>query len=151
MSCDSNTIYTEFASVDGSWNKQDTLAFDFAAPDTTEVYNMYVNLRNNEEYAYSNLYLIVALNYPDGKVDSDTLLYEMAKPNGEWLGKGFSSIKESKLWYKGYDEPFTFSQSGDYTVEVTHAMRNNGSINGVIDLKGITDVGVSVEKANQTN
>ncbi|GLB54134.1 gliding motility lipoprotein GldH [Neptunitalea chrysea] len=146
VSCDKNTVYTEFKSVDGNWSKNDTVSFAFTAPDTVNAYNMYVNLRNNEEYAYSNLYLIVELNYPNGKVDSDTLQYEMAKPDGEWLGKGFSSVKENKLWYKGYKEKFSFTQGGDYTVDILHAMRVNGSINGVLDLDGVTDVGVSIEK-----
>lgn len=142
-SCDKKTVFTGFKTTNGNWAKTDTVSFKFKEPDTLNAYNLFINLRNNDEYAYSNLYLIVELGYPDGKVDSDTLQYAMAKPNGEWLGTGFSSVKENKLWYK---KAFRFSQSGTYTIDVLQAMRKNGSINGVIDLEGITDVGVSVEK-----
>ena len=79
---------------------------------------MYVNLRNNNAYKYNNLFLIIAINYPNGKVEKDTLEYKMAAPNGEFLGTGFSDIKENKLWYKGFEQPFKFSEKGEYTVNV---------------------------------
>lgn len=143
VSCDKKTVFTQFKSTGGIWAKTDTVSISLKEPDTINAYNMFINLRNNEDYAYSNLYLIVELNYPDGKVDSDTLQYLMTKPNGEWLGSGFSSVKENKLWYK---KAFRFPQSGNYKVEVLQAMRKNGSINGITDLEGVTDVGLSVEE-----
>lgn len=149
LSCDKTKVFSKFESVDGAWDKTDTLSFTFHEPDTVNAYNMFINLRNDETYEFSNLYLIVEMNYPDGKVDSDTLQYEMAAPDGAWLGEGFSSVKESKLWYKGYKEPFVFPQDGEYKVDVLQAMRKNGSINGVIALEGITDVGISVEKTSK--
>ena len=33
------------------------------------------------------------MNFPHGKTIKDTLEYQMAKPNGEFLGKGFSRCK----------------------------------------------------------
>ena len=70
----------------------------------------------------------------------------MAAPNGELLGKGFSDVKESKLWYKGYENDFIFSEKGVYKVNVQHAMRKNGEIEGVQNLEGITEVGFRIEK-----
>jgi gliding motility-associated lipoprotein GldH len=60
------------------------------------------------------------------------------------LGKGNGSIKESKLWYK---ENIVFSTSGVYTIEVSQAMRKNGNVSGIINLEGITDVGIEVTKS----
>ena len=85
------------------------------------------------------------MNYPHGKTVKDTLEYKMAKPNGEFLGSGFSSIKENKLWYK---EGFVFSETGEYQIKIQHAMRENGKVNGIVDLEGITDVGFRVENIN---
>ena len=70
----------------------------------------------------------------------------MALPNGQWLGKGYGSIKENKLWYK---ENIVFPSSGVYTLQISHAMRKNGNIEGIVDLEGITDVGFQIEKSNQ--
>lgn len=89
--------------------------------------------------------MIVEMVYPHGKTVKDTLEYQMAKPNGELLGKGFTDIKENKLWYKGYEKPFVFEEKGEYNINIQHAMRNNGDINGVDKLDGITDVGFRIE------
>ncbi len=110
---------------------------------------MYVNLRNTNAYKFSNLFLIVELNYPNGKAVKDTLEYKMAAPNGELLGSGFSDLKENKLWFRGYKDPFKFNEEGDYQVNIQHAMRNNGDVDGVENLEGITDIGFRVEKAQK--
>ena len=67
----------------------------------------------------------------------------MTTPRGEWLGTGFSEIKENKLWYK---EQYRFNEEGEYKVSIEHAIRKNGDTNGVAELKGITDVGFRIEK-----
>lgn len=150
VSCDSNRVFDEYKSVSGEWDKDNIVAFKVTPPDTTNAYNLYVNLRNTEDYKFSNLRLIVALNYPNGKIQKDTLEYKMANPDGTFLGTGFTDVKESKLWYKGYKEPFVFDETGDYIINVQHAMRENGSINGIDKLEGITDVGFRIEHS-QTN
>ena len=73
----------------------------------------------------------------------------MAAPNGELLGSGFTDIKENKLWYRGYESAFRFSEEGNYEVNIRHAMRKNGKVKGVENLEGITDVGFRVEHAQK--
>lgn len=148
-SCDSKAVYDEYQSVPNKWHKDSVASFNFKAPDTLKNYNLYVNLRNTNDYKFSNLFLIVELNYPNGKAVKDTLEYKMAAPNGELLGTGFSDIKENKLWYRGYKSPFKFSETGDYNVNIQHAMRKNGDVNGVVNLEGITDIGFRVENAQE--
>ncbi|NER13191.1 gliding motility lipoprotein GldH [Leptobacterium flavescens] len=141
-SCDSKSVFSEYQSVSNGWDKDQELNFSFPAPDTINNYNIFINLRNNEDYKFSNLFLIVKMNFPDGNIVSDTLEYEMAKPNGEWLGKGFTSLKESKLWYK---ENIIFPNSGTYNVQIAHAMRINGTVEGLNSLEGVKDVGIKIE------
>ncbi|APY08537.1 gliding motility lipoprotein GldH [Winogradskyella sp. J14-2] len=146
-SCDSKAVFDAYKSVPSKWHKDSITTFNFKAPDTTNYYNLYVNLRNNNDYAFSNLFLIVELNYPNGKAIKDTLEYKMAAPNGELLGSGFTDIKENKLWYRGYKAPFKFAEEGYYNINIQHAMRKNGEVNGVENLEGITDIGFRVESA----
>lgn len=145
--CDSNAVFDDYESVPNQWHKDSVASFNFKAPDTIKPYHLYVNLRNTNTYKFSNLFLIVELNYPNGKTVKDTLEYKMAAPNGELLGTGFSDIKENKLWFRGFKEPFKFSEEGDYVVNIQHAMRLNGEVNGIENLEGITDVGFRVEQA----
>ncbi|WP_179353429.1 gliding motility lipoprotein GldH [Winogradskyella vidalii] len=148
-SCDSNAVFDQYNPVPNQWHKDSISQFNFQAPDTLENYNLYVNLRNTNAYKFSNLFLIVELNYPNGKAVKDTLEYRMAAPNGELLGTGFSDVKENKLWFRGYKEPFKFDEEGNYLVNIQHAMRNNGDVNGVENLEGITDIGFRVEQAQK--
>src|SRR5690606_24464487 len=118
------------------------VSLQFTAPDTVNTYNLFINLRNNSDYQFSNLFLITQMNFPNGKVISDTLEYQMATPSGEWLGTGFGDLKENKLWYK---ESIRFSEAGEYVIDIQHAMRQSGETEGIGELEGITDVGFRIE------
>ncbi len=147
VSCNNDKVFMEYTPVqNGLWNIDQKISFTLTAPDTVNTYNAFLNIRNDDQYEFSNLFLIVNLKFPDGNTVVDTLEYEMAKPNGEWLGKGMTSVKESKLWYK---ENIQFPSSGDYKVTIEQAMRKNGVVDGVEALKGITDVGFEVEKSHK--
>ena len=143
IACDSKTAFSEYKSIKNSWKKDEKIQFTFQPKDTINSYDIFINIRNDENYPFSNLFLIAEINFPNGKTIIDTLTYQMAKPNGEWLGKGLTSIKENKLWYK---ENIIFSNFGSYTISIEHAMRKNGEVEGVQNLTGITDVGISVER-----
>ena len=145
FSCNTELVKSEFRATDsGAWNKDNTIAFSFSEMDTVQRYNMFINVRNDATFAYSNLFLIAELEFPTGETVKDTLQYEMALPDGTWLGKGYGSIKENKLWYK---ENIVFPTSGVYNVRISQAMRKNGSVNGVVNLEGITDVGFEIERS----
>jgi len=143
LSCDSKRVYDEYKSVSSQWDKDSIISFKVSPPDSINAYNVFVNLRNTNDYKYSNLFLIVSTKFPNGKVIKDTLEYRMAQPNGEFLGTGFSDVKENKLWYK---ENIVFKESGEYQFDIQHAMRENGKVQGVENLEGVTDVGLRVEK-----
>ena len=140
-SCDEKRVYDEYKSV-RSWHQDSLIQFDLGVLDTTKAYNLFIKVRNNNDYAYSNLFLITEIQFPEGKVISDTLEYEMAKPNGEWLGEGFGDVKESKLWYK---QNVKFEETGNYFLKIKQAMRKNGEEKGIEELNGITHMGFRIE------
>lgn len=146
VSCDSKSVFDEYKSVPNVWNKNEVLSFNVKVPDSIQPYNLFVNLRNTNDYKYSNLFLIIEMNFPKGKVLRDTLEYRMAKPTGELLGTGLTSIKENKLWYK---ESVIFNESGEYKVNIQHAMRTNGEVKGIANLEGITDIGFRIENTKE--
>lgn len=147
VSCSEGLVKSDFqATNSGSWAKDDIVEFTFSEMDTVQKHDMFINVRNDNSFSYNNLFLIAQLNFPDGEIVTDTLEYEMALPDGTWLGKGYGSIKENKLWYK---ENIVFSTSGVYTLRLAHAMRKNGNVNGVENLEGITDVGFEIIKSNK--
>lgn len=145
-SCDANRVYDAYESVPNQWHKDSVISFNIKPPDSINPYNLFINLRNTNDYKYNNLFLIVEMVFPHGKTIKDTLEYKMAEPSGKLLGTGFGDIKENKLWYK---EQVIFEESGDYLVNIKHAMRENGKVSGVVNLEGVTDVGFRIEALQQ--
>ncbi len=146
VSCDTGVVVSKTKSLSGVWNKEDVVIFEIPQLDSTKKYNAFLHIRNSNEYKYNNLFLIVSMNFPHGKTVTDTLEYRMANPDGTWLGEGIGSIKENKFWYK---EDVSFFEDGVYTISIAQAVRNNGEVDGVTNLAGITDVGFSLEEALQ--
>ena len=141
FSCDEKRVFDEYKSVGSSWHKDSIVSFDLPQLDSTKRYNLFLNLRNNNNYPFNNLFLIVSLELPNGFTKVDTLEYQMANPDGTLLGDGFTDLKESKLFYK---EKVKFR--GKYKVHIKQAVRENGKIQGLKELEGITEVGFRIEK-----
>jgi gliding motility-associated lipoprotein GldH len=141
FSCDKERVFDEYKSVGNAWHKDSIVSFNLPELDSTKRYNLFINLRDNNNYQYNNLFLIVALEKANGFTKVDTLEYQMADVDGTLLGNGFSDIKESKLYYK---ENVAFK--GKYKVHIKQAVRETGKIPGVIALDGITEIGLRIEK-----
>lgn len=141
FSCDKKRVFDEYKSVGSAWHKDSIISFDLPVLDSTKKYNLFVNVRDNNNYPFNNLFLIVSMEMPNGFTKVDTLEYQMAEPDGTLLGNGFSDIKESKLYYK---EDVKFR--GKYKVHIKQAVRQSGKIPGVEALQGITDVGFRIEQ-----
>ncbi|CAH0337515.1 Gliding motility lipoprotein GldH [Flavobacterium sp. CECT 9288] len=141
VSCDKKRSFDEYHSVGNAWHKDSTVTFSVPILDSTQRYNLFVNLRANNNYQFNNLFLIVAMELPNGFTKVDTLEYQMADVDGTLLGDGFSDIKESKLFYKE-----NVRLRSKYRVHIKQAVRENGKVPGVTALNGITEVGFRIEK-----
>ena len=144
VSCDSNIVVSEMKSLPEYWGQNEKLEFVIPELDSLKTYHVFFHVRNTNEYPYNNIYIIANMQFPHGKTVTDTLEYRMAAPVGTWLGTGIGEVKESKLWYK---ENVSFFEKGNYILTVSQAVRNNGEVSGVSQLKGITEVGYSIEEA----
>lgn len=142
-SCDSKQAYHTYISLGNSWKIDEPVVLEVDALDSLQTYDAYITVRNDNRYPYSNLFLITEMQFPEGRTYTDTLEYEMANPDGTWMGKGFGDIKENKLVYR---EGVRFRESGTYTFTIQHAVRKNGNVAGDANLQGITEVGLRIEK-----
>jgi gliding motility-associated lipoprotein GldH len=142
-SCDKKRLFDKYQKVDGVWHKDSIASFVYETNDTVSPKHLFINIRNNKNYPFRNLFLIVEMQQPNKKIVIDTLEYEMANSDGSLLGKGVTDTKENKLFYK---ENFVFPKVGKYYINIQHAVRKSGKIEGVELLEGITDVGLRIEK-----
>ncbi len=140
ISCDSNKVFDQYIEVeDANWKKENIAKFSVNIEDTTNAHNLYINIRNKGDYAYSNLYLFVKIEGPDGNFSIDTVNCTLADKSGKWLGKGIGDLYDYNVPYIG---GFKFAKSGTYNFSFEQAMRvENG-------LDGISDIGLRIEKAN---
>ena len=56
-SCSKNTVFNQYQNmVDNQWHKDSIINFTINSTDTISKNNIYVNLRNNKDYEFSNLF-----------------------------------------------------------------------------------------------
>jgi gliding motility-associated lipoprotein GldH len=118
------------------WTTNDTLIFDFTVEDTTKLYDFWLTVRNETSYNYSNVFLFIYTEFPNGKSALDTMNYLLAYPSGKWIGEVSGTMVESKLIYKHTTVP----APGTYKMNVIQAMRDE-------NLEGITDIGLKIVEA----
>ena len=133
IACDSDVIYSEYQSVDDNvWSYDDPKTFTFEMKEDTVPVKIYINLRTTTDYPYSNIFMYLYSDFPNGYSDKDTLEFFLAKPNGEWLGEVSGTVIENTaLITKGY-----LTTKGNYTFKLEQAMYED-SLPEILDL-GIT-------------
>ena len=137
LSCSGKVVYTDSRSMDNeTWKLMDIATFKVPIKDTINSNNVIFTVRNGSSFPFRNIYLFVNTTSPDGKAITDTLQYNLADEKGRWYGKGFGDIHELNLPYKSN---VYFPAKGVYEFKIQHGMR-------VVDLKGIYDFGLKIEK-----
>ncbi len=137
--CDKNRVFEAYKEIPQSgWHKDSLVVFTIPVTDTLQNYNLYINVRNDIEYNYSNLWLFIEITQPGEIAITDTLDLLLADPTGKWMGEGFGGIKTRQVIYKS---GVYFPVSGEYKINIQHGMREEL-------LERITDIGFRVEKMN---
>lgn len=138
-SCNRNVVYHEYASIgEAGWHMDSVYHFEMMIKDSLSIHDFYINIRNNTDYPYSNLYLFVSTQFPNGHLTRDTIECILAGKDGQWLGSGSGRIKDNKiLLQKG----LRFPLNGMYNIYLEQAMREKV-------LTGIEDIGFSIELSN---
>ena len=138
-SCGFNYTYNEIVEIeDAKWYKDEIAHFEVEINDSLGSQNFILNLRNNTDYRYSNLFIFMTTYFPNGNVTRDTIECVLADQTGRWLGKGWSNIKENEILLKS---DLRFPLTGKYEFYIQQAMRQD-------TLEGIESVGLIIEKAN---
>lgn len=136
FSCNRGVVYHEYAIIDkAGWNKDSIYQFEMLIEDSLSINDFYINIRNNTDYPYSNLYLFVTTVFPNGHTTRDTIECILAGKDGRWLGSGSGRIKENKIMLQ---KSLRFPLKGIYNIYLEQAMRKSV-------LPGIEDIGFSVE------
>lgn len=137
VSCDSTVIFEENRPIAGSvWKATEPAHFEFEITDTITLHNFYVNLRNGENYPYSNIYFFIDMEFPNGKKAIDTVECFVADKTGKWLGTGVGDIHDNRFLYQHGKQ---FPMAGLYKIDIRQGMRTD-------QLEGIYDVGFRLSR-----
>ncbi|HTA28356.1 MAG TPA: gliding motility lipoprotein GldH [Bacteroidia bacterium] len=137
-SCTKDVVYRNCTTIPNDiWDMNKPLTFDVPVSDTINKYNIFVTVRNADNYDFSNLYLFIDINSPMKVVERDTMECILADANGKWLGSGLGDIWDNKILFK---RNVKFRKPGIYEFIITQAMR-------VDSLPMIMDAGLSIEKS----
>ncbi len=122
VGCGPGPVAVDAAELDpDGWRATDTVRLTFEVDQPDHRHDLQFGLRHSEDYPYSNLYLFVRLDYPNGRTLTDTLECPLASPSGEWYGEGSRWIDQRI----GYKRGVGFPLPGEYTLQVVHAMRQD--------------------------
>jgi gliding motility-associated lipoprotein GldH len=131
--CSFNETYFEFRSFGSEWGRTSPAVFEAKIDDNSIPYNIDIKIRNDNDYAFRNIWLFIDCKTPSGAVLNDTLNVELADVFGKWYGKGFSLHCLSAPLKTNY----RFPETGVYTFAIRHGMRQD-------PLKGISDAGLRI-------
>ena len=139
-SCDGTVYYSEYADIDeGGWSPTDSVCFDMEVDDTTHLFDLMVEVRNNINYPYSNTFLFINTTFPDGSIARDTMEFPLTDATGNWLGKTSGRYVDTR--YRLRNTATRFPMSGNYRFAITNGMRDSA-------ISGIRHIGLRAEYCN---
>jgi gliding motility-associated lipoprotein GldH len=136
-SCDPDRIYESNINIPNQgWSRANHARFEVEITDTISPCNVYVNVRNNTNYRYMELWLFIDVRSPAGTVERDTAKIMLADHRGKWMGHGLGNKFDTR---KVFRKNVRFPTSGTYIFEYEQASRDEPLI-------GIDDIGLRIEK-----
>jgi len=135
--CDPGRIYESNVRIpDEGWQRADYARFEVEIAETLQPCNIYINVRNNSNYKYMELWLFVDVHSPIGLMERDTVKIMLADHRGKWLGHGLGNKFDTRMVFR---KNVRFPMSGKYIFEYEQATRDE-------PLTGIDDIGLRIEK-----
>ena len=136
--CDKQRVYDHYMTTEeGLWTWKQVGVFEVDMNDSLSLHNVYIQVRHSVDYPLSNLYMYVHVKGPSGQHYKDTVNLVLANPDGSWIGRGSTRLRELRLLYR---KAVLFSEPGLYTFSLEQAMRR--------EKLPVTDVGLRIEKIN---
>ena len=134
-SCTDKTIYSHSVSFEnGTWKNQDPAIFNFSIDETTEKYNLFLDIDHSADYSFENLYVRIKTQFPDQTTVLDTLSIEMIDNQGGWISNCGNDNCELTVFLQ---QRTMFKSAGDHQISIEQFTRQN-------DLQGVRSLAFRV-------
>lgn len=138
-SCDHREVYYNFHEFKkAEWAQSDTLFFDIDSTlfELNTTYRMSIEVTNNVNYPYQNIWFFVQTNLENDSTFSDVSKeYLLADKFGKWRGSGFGSLYQLSLPM----DDVVFKEKRNYRIKIEHGMQDEPLI-------GIEKLGIKISK-----
>lgn len=137
IACNKQTLYYSFQSIPNQgWSQKDTLNFEMQIADSTTFYNLFVEIRNRNNYPYQNLPLLLQCFVPqNGKARTDTINLTLADKEGTWKGNGWGGLYQ----IESPARKMRIDKAGKYKFKIISLLPDTL-------LPGINDIGIRIER-----
>lgn len=138
--CGPAYLYNEDYDIPGGeWTYGDQLEFSFDIEDTTQIYNLWLEIEHSTDYKYQNLYTRVHTSFPSGESLQEPLSLELSDKLGRWYGDCGSSDCTLRV---PIQQGAFFNEAGTYQITLEQYMRQD-------PVRGIRNIGFLVEKTDR--
>lgn len=142
-SCNNNKeVFLEFKRIEDGWKKKDKINFNFYLQEKGN-YDISIILRSDEQYPFSNIYLDYQLTSKMVNL-SESKMMNINDSNTNWYSKRVLSISNNIVELKKN----LLMNEGNVNLSLEHSVRFLDSINPILNLEGVLDVGLLVKKSN---
>ena len=118
---------SEITTEDDSWTYDQHVRIDFNVTDTTDLYDLSIEVTHGTEYQWQNLYVQIQNIFPNGDTMRRNVSLELADKKGQWQGDCSGERCEAVI---DLQSKFFFPQEGNYSIMTEQFMRED-SIRGI--------------------
>lgn len=140
--CNEREAYYQFQELkEGDWSINQVLTFeiDSAVLTNNTPYDVSIEITNNVDYPYQNLWIFMEVNEGDTINTKSEKEFILADEFGKWRGSGFASLYQSShIILKSQ----VFTETKNRTILIRHGMKDE-------NLHGIEKVGLKIVKSQQ--
>lgn len=138
FSCGRAPFYEKSISFENKeWTRNLKPSFKVDIKDINQEYNFTISLRTTTDYKYSNLWVFLKTEAPDGTSAREPFEILLANPDGSWVGNKSGTIIETPLYFKKRKLPL----KGVYKFTIEQGITNS-EVDEVLDISFIVDRGV---------
>jgi len=138
--CSNSHYYEENAPIPSdNWNMSQAVVFSAQINDIDNFYNLKINIKHGNNYAYNNLWLFIKTSSPTGKMQVDTLNCILTDFQHFWLGE---CKKDKCKLTVNFADSVKFIEEGIYKFEIIHGLRQD-------DIQNIFEVGFIIDEIKE--
>lgn len=121
VSCGPTPIFEHsFEFEQAIWSYDDPKSISFTAPDTSNQYDLILDVIHDKAYAYENLYIQLQTIFPDATDITDEVSIPLLGKDGRWVGKG-SEQKRIRVYLQ---QALKFREAGEHKIVLNQFSRD---------------------------